>query len=188
MNYEFHLTVEDSPSILQSSLFCDYVRDKIDGKTVFIELSNGKHPLQLMLGLGRHFEHDSEAIGFAHELSATVQKDGWDVRRMKVESPIDTDNPATYYEAHWKVLCYPDYIGKDLEAFCREQKLLLSRNLFDKRHRLVSVRDYGISSLNATARFNSVSTRLELGGFNVTKFHYERVAFDSNRQLDEGWK
>lgn len=184
-HYELHITVQHD-DVLR---FANYCKD-IKAKPLYIQLSNGEHPDQLMLAATHHELHtDAEALAWAEDRGHWVETQ-FQVTRIKLESQL-TEGPTVYFEAHWKLdINYAErsyWLGK-VSPLCHELDLLYSRNLFAAPIHYLSQRIYNCTDpLTAEIIFDDTSKAIQRAGLPLIKTHYERVIWDSNPTLDAGW-
>jgi hypothetical protein len=196
--YELHITVAENSSL---ETFNEYCHTKLRCKANLIELSQGTYPLQLMLAKKGIVNTDEEALEWGDITKGFVEIAKWTPTRVKVESPL-MPGPSIYFEAHWKfdlgmkrTGLRPSISQTDMVLALEEFALaypgfLRSRNVGNSGVYYYSVRSYQPDFAVAAALFDKyhravvdyIDFVVPLDGV-----HYERVLFDSNPSLDEGW-
>lgn len=186
MFYETHVTVEEAPS-LKLSLAFKHICELQGWKCNLIELSRGSFPLQLMLAAKKEVENDEAAIAWGGELADFCSKDGWNVVRIKVESPLVAVTPHAYFEAHYKFhITNADTKARFIE-FATKEGFLRSHNLFRRSLHYLSLRNYGTSAETANLQFDKGWYLIKGADLGFESAHYERVLIDTNPKIDEGW-
>jgi hypothetical protein len=134
-----------------------------------------------------------EALFVANDLSATLQQQGFAVKRLKVEVPAkhweifknSSSVFSRYFEWHGKIsFNQPD----QLLHLCEEHKVHLSRNALKNDHktRFVTLREYG-DHQHFQKRIDALKTALLHHGRHLVKQEAEYCLYDNNTYLDHGW-
>lgn len=182
--YELHVTVVPE-RVLDFAAFCK----TIEAKPLYIQLSKGRHPDQLMLAATNMLRDDTDARAWAKDFGHMVDKH-FSVLRVKLESRL-TEGENTYYEAHWKLNLNPDppYWQCEIRKFlAKYPELLWSKNLFDTHIHYLSQRIYDSEDhLEASTIFNGSGVKINFEGLPLVKTHYERAVWDSAPEIDRGW-
>jgi len=182
--YELHVTVLPD-DVLGFTAFCE----KIKAKPLYIQLSQGRHPDQLMLAAAHMLSDDKQARAWADDYGNMVKRN-FPVIRTKLESRL-VDGPNEYYEAHWKLDFKHDreyWTCATLDFGLANSLLLHSRSLLDTRIHYLSQRIYNMTDpIAASTAFNASGVKINFHGLPLVKAHYERVVYDSNQEIDNGW-
>lgn len=182
--FELHVTVAPQ-DVLTFARFCTYWK----AKPLYIQLSHGRYPDQLMLAQTNLLSTDEEARAWAEEYSQLVARH-FPVLRIKLESRL-TEGTNEYYEAHWKLNFKrdPEYWSCILHTYLLDNpQFLHSRSLLDTRIHYLTERIYHTADhLAAHTMFDASGEGLNLAGLPLVKTHYERALWDSNPDLDAGW-
>lgn len=190
MRLETHLTVALSARA-EPELRAWAVRRGV--KVLCIELARGVTPRQIMLTL-----YGGTSVAQARQVAEALAFDArsiCDARpcRIKVETPWTrnslVEQAPVYLEHHLRVTT------RDLEALARlaaSHASHLSRSAYktspDGSQERFLTRRFGPSDDAAmSAAFDSLMADLAHAGLQVTKVERERVLFDDNIALDEGW-
>ena len=162
-------------------------------KPLLIELSRGAHTQQPMISEITHLPSLEEALKLANHYSNELQKEGFEVTRLKIEVPA---TKASFFAAsgtHFKR--YFEWHGKvnytrvdDLLALCTTYEVHLSRNALKNEAdtRFVTLREYGNYETFIHRRNQVISALIE-GAWNLRKQQSEYCVYDSNVFLDNGW-
>ncbi len=165
------------------------------GKRLLIQLSCGEYPTQLMMTRRTELEDDPTAIRWANIQAEMIKQQGWEIARVKVETPFSAKNygtkPLTVYdEAHWKL--FLNSVEKDsLLSFLDTHPYLHfkhSWSMLVPGTGYLTVRTTDPDCFRVSSLFASRGEALLLAGFSSLEFHAERVLYDSNLGLDNGWK
>jgi hypothetical protein len=177
--YHFHITIKD----ITSNQLVD-LSNKIKGsKPTEIDLYNDSaNQLDRMLTVysGWVLEFTFE---YAREVRDTIQENGYEVDRIKIEKLIDDfsslreEDESYYEEVHIKVV--DDEKVKNAEyPFFRK-----SNNPNEQGVRFLNARCYDRESLGLVEEvIEQIKNELE-----VVSIHYESVMFDSNPNVDSWW-
>ena len=135
-----------------------------------------------------------DAIGKAKEYSALLSSINIQIKRLKIEVPLEfaeqfqdisDDKFQKYYEWHGKI-----YFSQiiELNILCEKHKAHLSLNsLKNETHlRFITLREFG-SSMTFKTRVHNLTSDLEKGNWTLFKQHFEYCIFDNNTILDNGW-
>ena len=156
-NYEIHITVKPDVPLISFADWCFAVK----GKPIFISVPKAKQNFQPMLSLQVQCKGDEEAMFRAKQMAFFA--DTWGVTRIKLESEL-LSGPAQYFELH---LTIPnDFVLPFINRY------LISRNVFEPKTYL-------------TRRGGAPVEMDEAHG--AVGYHSERVIWDSNSSLDDGW-
>jgi hypothetical protein len=196
--YELHITVAENDRL---EAFDDHCRSKkLLCKANLIELNQGTYPLQLMLAKKCIVNTDEEALEWGDITKGFLEIAKWTPIRTKVEAPLGS-GPAAYFEAHWKFdLDFPregrpkvsrDDMKRSIGEFTVAYPgFLRSRNIGRTGVYYLSQRAYHSDFDEAMAQFDLAHAQIVRYLDYVVPLdgvHYERVLFDSNPSLDEGW-
>lgn len=165
-NYELHITFRKDVDLIPWLKWCRAG----GGKPLLIILDSGKHPIQPMIGLRGNFFSDKEAEKFAAVEFESAKF--WGIERVKLEA-ANLDGQAQYFEAHWK---YTGKLEGEFPGFMRSDNLLTNSHYLTRR----------APSLDHSIFPTELKLQDYLGPVDA-KVHYERVLFDSNKDLDTGW-
>lgn len=186
MLFEVHITVEPH-DVSKWEKLCGTLKIK----PLFIELSNGEYPRQLMCAatVNGNFEDLGDYIS---KLVEAILKDGFRIVRIKPECPLDSANlikPRAYYECHLKILIPPSRVQEVREAG-RKAGVYISRNLIGNKDNLekwyLTCRVHKGSAARAARRFNKVLESVKKY-LPVERMDKECVIYDSNEAIDGGW-
>lgn len=171
-------------------------------KCTHIVLSRGRSPSQPMLtrtGRGSL----SSALERASSLAVELDRDGFEVTRVKVEAATrngevprsDADaraQPSRYFEHHVKLLLGPEADTAAIVEVAERNAAHLSRNALrvraDGRHeRFVTQRCYSVGRETALRRLDRLVTELRAVRLEIQEIEEEYVVYDTNLELDAGW-
>jgi hypothetical protein len=183
--YEAHITVERFPTLEQIVRF-QFFCVQHGYKCLLIELNRGRAlKVQLMCAINIESDFDETALFITNQRVDEIREAGFHVIRVKVESEL-CKGPAEYFEAHWKYA--PG--ARQTIAERPPQWALASWNLINGAAYLSRRFDsIGQSWQTVQQAFESTGDYLKMCGFDAwEKVHYERVVYDSARNLDAGWE
>ena len=190
MRYEIHITISNT-SVLDYHKFNQYCRSIHGCKANLIELSKGEYPLQLMLTKRDTFETDNQALKWGNEMSSKAMKDGWDVTRLKVESPL-TEGKSEYFEVHFNFHVYRKN-RPDFHSFLEKNpQFLHSHNLVYRPLHYLSLREYYTpvghgDYIPLYNKFLNAETLIKDFNLPLVETQFERVLIDTNPDIDKGW-
>jgi hypothetical protein len=189
--FELHLTTSNlAESRLDAFL---HLCERLEAKPILIELSKGDIVRQPMLSKVIKATTVDDALFIANDLSATLQQQGFAVKRLKIEVPAkhwenfkDLSSAfSRYFEWHGKV----QFIEPDqLLHLCEEHNVHLSRNALKNEYetRFITLRDYG-DYQHFQVRIDALKTALVHHGRQLVKQEAEYCLYDDNTYLDHGW-
>lgn len=190
--FEIHITTTDFSTSERDNFvhFCI----QHEAKPIFIELSKGDCVKQPMFTKIVYMPNIEDAIGKAKEYSALLSSINIQIKRLKIEVPLEfaeqfqdisDDKFQKYYEWHGKI-----YFSQiiELNILCEKHKAHLSLNsLKNETHlRFITLREFG-SSMTFKTRVHNLTSDLEKGNWTLFKQHFEYCIFDNNTILDNGW-
>lgn len=199
--FETHLTIEAAgPHRLEALRRWAAARGL---KCVHVVLDGGDRPSQPML-TRRGDGGLSGQIAAARSLAAELLRDGFPVRRVKVEAaPENADVPRSdeevaaqpperHFEHHVKLLLPPEADRAAVSEAARPHGGRLSRNAFRARsdgleERFVTQRCYRVASDEAGRRLAGLLAAVEPFGHPVVDVEREYVVYDTDAGLDAGW-
>lgn len=184
--YEAHITVERFPTLEQIVRF-QFLCVQKQWKPLLIELNRGTAcKVQLMCAITIESDFDETALFITNQRVDEIREAGFHVIRVKVESEL-CKGPAEYFEAHWKYK--PEQ--RAMIADRPPNWMLPSWNIINGAGYLTRRFDsIGQSWQTVAQAFDQSGEYLKMiEGFGAwEKVHYERVIYDSARQLDAGWQ
>ena len=171
-------------------------------KSLYIELSQGKHRHQLLSASTFRVNHLGEADICVSRLCRCITDNGFKILRIKLECPLD-ETPhdglvPAYFECHIKFPLIKD--GRGVKETARRTKTAASEDLlardgnFQKWY--LTARHYFEPELynrkkmsdEDQARYKFLETRkLVEDSLSVRSMDMECVIYDTNPGLDEGW-
>ncbi len=180
MLYEAHVTVEGE-DVESWQKFCR----NHNIKPVFIRLSRGKYPTQLMC-TAAHNGDEASADDMVGQLMNDAERDGFNCLRAKLERPLVAECPdgMEYAECHIKLLLDGEV------AEIAEPEVFLSESLLGVESPLrkwyFTARTYGLDAQKSEHRFQEVLRQLQ-PSMTVVRMETEAVVYDTNPDLDRGW-
>lgn len=196
--YELHVTVAENDQLEPFESRC---RTSLLCKANLIELNRGKHPLQLMLAKKGILNTDAEALEWGDITKCFVEIAKYTPIRVKVEAPLGS-GAAVYFEAHWKFdldaprdtrpkASWGDMKQSFSDFIAAYPGFLWSRNVGRPNVYYLSQRAYHSDFPEAMNQFDFAHSQIvryldfvvPLDGV-----HYERVLYDSDPSIDEGWQ
>jgi hypothetical protein len=168
-----------------------------------IILEQGESPSQPMLTRHDRGEFSAE-LQKAFELSRSLEADGFQVLRVKIEASPDSrgvpqadteaGNQSTgqYFEHHIKLLLGKDEEMLRLTELASRHAAHLSRNALRLRgdgltERFITQRCAGVGRQEARRRLEALLHAISVAGHTVLKIEEEYVVYDNHLSLDAGW-
>ncbi len=190
--FEIHITVGELTH-LQGKAFKNICLE-LSAKPVFIELSRGNARQQPMFSKVLKEKDLPTVVRLSEQYVSKLEQVDMIPRRLKIEVPFNEEKRfkvdhygvgKRYYEWHGKV---PYERVDNLLQLCEAHHVHVSHNaLKDEQNlRFITLRESG-SSDEFSSRVNELCEALRIGGWQVSKNHFEYCLLDTNISLDKGW-
>ncbi|KAB2916186.1 MAG: hypothetical protein F9K23_08735 [Bacteroidetes bacterium] len=190
--FELHITVADV-AFQQLDSFIELCH-QMGGKPLLIELSRGDYCSQPMFNAIVKGSDISYALEIAKEHAVTLNGNGFEVNRLKIEVPafnynLVTDNSqlqnVDYFEWHGKVDFEREAL---LLQLCEKNGAHLSKNALkdNERKRYVTLREFGDKTIFDN-RILALIKNFEENNYTVYKQQAEYCVYDTNVLLDKNW-
>ncbi len=188
MKFELHITVDQPADVELWTRFC---RGK-DIKPVFVELSQGQFPKQLMCAVNLDCGFP-EMEAYIKKLEADIADAGFKTIRTKLECLMsemaEMFPPAIYHETHLIFTLKTDQVDTFMRL-SEDLGMVWSRNLLP--------REDGLLKYYLTLRLSSASLAAAKVSFKdklvkarkvlpVRSVHLESAIYDRGRYIDRGW-
>jgi hypothetical protein len=201
--FECHITVALPPQQPNKLVLFDQICQQLGGKTIVIQLANGKTPTQPMIS--KNFKGDANLV--LSQINALHQEIAkhFPIVRLKVETstfnaglPETTEEaarlpPSCYFEFHVKMQLEKDHDLDQLRTLLAPYHSYVSENTLEEdesdnlwAYRFATQR-FRLGKPAAEAHLSALLTFLKTQHITVKKVNREFNIFDSNADLDAGW-
>jgi len=199
--FECHITVALRPEQPNQLILFNQICQQLGGKTLVIQLANGKTPTQPMIS--KNFNGNANLV--LSQITVLHQEIAkhFPIVRLKVEtSPFNAGLPETteeaarlppscYFEFHVKMQLEKGHDLDKLRTLLAPYHSYVSKNTLDEADNLWAYRfatqRFRLGNQAAEAHLSALLAFLKTQHITVKKVNREFNIFDSNAELDTGW-